>query len=67
MAHVIWGLSKENLIFHFSYGNVEHIQKQFKQAKEPGILLSPTKIGTELFMWAYGHGQIDTNDFFKIR
>lgn len=65
LSHTIWGLNKEELLANFSWGNIEHVQKKFPQARTPGILLSPTKIGTELFMWAYGYGQLDVNEFFK--
>lgn len=65
MKHSIWGLSKENLIENFfRYGPADFIQKTYKQAKEPGIILQPTNLGVELFMWAYGHGQRQNNDFF---
>lgn len=65
LSHSIWGLNKEDLISNFSFGNVEHIQKKFKQAEKSGLLITPSKIGVELFMWAYGLGQSMPNDFFK--
>jgi hypothetical protein len=65
MSHVIWGLKKEDLLADFSFGKTEYIQKTFKGATEPGILFVPTTIGVELFMWAYGHGQENNNNFFK--
>lgn len=65
LSHSIWGLNKEELLAHFSWGDIEHVKKKFPQAKTAGILVQPTKIGTELFMWAYGQGQLDVNEFFK--
>lgn len=65
LSHAIWGLNKEELLTGFSYGNEDHIKKKFTEAKTGGIIYQPTKMGVELFMWAYGHGQENTNDFFK--
>jgi hypothetical protein len=65
LSHTIWGLNKEELLAHFSWGNHDHIKKKFPQAKTAGIIVQPTKIGTELFMWAYGYGQLDTSSFFS--
>ena len=64
LAHSVWGLNKEDLLTHFRYGNQEFIKKQFDQATEAGILFQPTKLGVELFMWAYGQGQLESNHFF---
>jgi hypothetical protein len=65
LSHTIWGLNKEELILNFSWGDHEHIKKKFPQAETGGIVFQPTKIGTELFMWAYGHGQLDPSLFFS--
>lgn len=64
MAHSIWGLNKEDLIDEFQYGPADFIQKEYPDAKESGIILQPTNLGVELFMWAYGQGQRKNNDFF---
>jgi hypothetical protein len=64
MSHSVWGLNKEDLIDQFQYGPVEYIQKRYKEVKEPGIILQPTTMGVELFMWAYGLGQKQNNEFF---
>lgn len=65
LSHAIWGLNKEELLTGFSYGNEDYVKKKFTEAKTAGIIYQPTKMGVELFMWAYGHGQENTNDFFK--
>ena len=65
LSHVLWGLSKEELITGFSWGNKDRIIKTFPQTHCGGVLFNPTKIGAELFMWAYGYGQFDVNDFFN--
>jgi hypothetical protein len=65
LSHSLWGLNKEDLISEFSFGNQDFIKKKFSLADIDGVLMSPTKIGVELFMWAYGLGQNNPNDFFK--
>jgi hypothetical protein len=65
LTHSIWGLNKEDLIDQIHYGPVDFIQKKYSDAKESGIILQPTSLGVELFMWAYGHGQRADNDFFS--
>lgn len=65
LSHVMWGLNKEELITNFSWGGEDHIKKKFKHAESNGIIFQPTKMGVELFMWAFGHGQKNPNDFFK--
>ncbi|MCD6017541.1 MAG: hypothetical protein K0S53_662 [Bacteroidetes bacterium] len=65
MTHCVWGLNKEDLITSFRYGSQDYIQKKYKEANESGIVLQPTNLGVELFMWAYGLGQRKNNDFFK--
>ena len=64
MTHSIWGLNKEDLIDNFQYGPIEYIQERYKEAKGGGIILQPTNLGVELFMWAYGQGRRENNDFF---
>lgn len=64
LPHSIWGLNKEELITGFSYGGLEHIKKDFKNANNAGIIFQPTKQGVDLFMWAFGYGQEDPNNFF---
>lgn len=51
LSHSIWGLNKEELLAHFSWGDLEHVKKKFPLAKIAGILVQPTKIGIELFIW----------------
>ena len=64
LNHSIWGLNKEDLIARFLFGPVDYIRDRFKNAQAPGIILQPTSLGVELFMWAYGHGQKPNSDFF---
>lgn len=66
MAHSMFGLHKEDLIGqNFHYGGLEYVQKHFKSATEEGIIFSPTHLGVELMMWAYGLGQKPLQEFFN--
>lgn len=54
LSHCLFGLSKHNLIAHFSSGDTEFLQKHNKAISEPGIIFAPTLPGAELFLWAIG-------------
>jgi hypothetical protein len=64
MEHAVVGLFKEKLIEDYKYGPSEHLKERFPEADEAGILFEPSMLGVELFMWAYGLGQNQNNDFF---
>lgn len=62
LNHVLFGLDRESLIENtFSFGNVDHIKKQFEEADRPGILFSPSALGVELYFWAHGRGDLALN------
>lgn len=64
--HSIFGLVKEDLIdSFFQFGNQEYIQKTFPEADSAGMILQPSPLGIELFLWAYGKGQTKIQDFLK--
>ena len=64
LDHIINGLLREQLIdTFFQYGNVDHMKKHFKEAEESGIILQPSRLGFELFYWAYGMGQESSKTF----
>lgn len=66
MEHSVWGLNKENLIANtLTYGPVDYIKKRYAKANTGGIFVQPSSLGIELFMWAYGYGELHTNSFFK--
>lgn len=54
LSHVLFGLSKHDLISEFSSGATEFLQKRTPQIPEPGIVLAPTLPGAELFLWSVG-------------
>lgn len=65
-AHAIHGLHAQGLIYCFSYGPVEHLQKSHKGVKEPGFWVEPTFLGAELFLWAMGAESPDGYQFLKL-
>ena len=64
--HVVYGLSRENLIIdQFSFGDTDHMKKQFTQATEGGLTVSPSALGVELFHWAHGKGERPIQHFLR--
>ena len=62
--HALFGLSKEQLIAEdFAAGNVDLMKKAFRSATEPGIVVSPSPLGAELFLWAHGLGTTHPSKF----
>ena len=58
LNHSIFGLLKESLIDnYYHFGGLDYIKKHFPTAEKPGIILQPSPLGIELFLWAYGLGQ----------
>lgn len=60
--HCIWGLNRQNLIDNFQYGNPEDMK--YKKAHLYGVEFTPSPLGVEVFLWAYGQGNMEFNDFF---
>jgi hypothetical protein len=56
LPHIFFGLHADNLIEnHFQYGDKVSMQKVFQGANDDGIICQPSALGTELFLWAFGH------------
>lgn len=54
-THAINGLYSDGLVNSFSYGSAEHLKKNgFGAAPDAGLVVEPTFIGAELFLWAIG-------------
>ena len=58
LPHILSGLIREGLIEDdFAWGSSEHIRNaKGLDVSEPGMVLSPSTLGLELFLWAYGKG-----------
>jgi hypothetical protein len=68
LSHVMFGLSKENLIesIGWAYGDKMSLEEKGRyKVPSDGILLIPSALGVELFLWAHGKADIDINNFFS--
>lgn len=63
--HILLGLSNVGLIENvFLYGPKESMIKRYPNAENYGIIVQPSQMGVELYMWAYGHGLEPLTTFF---
>lgn len=66
ISHSIFGLVKEGLLDNFfQFGDMEYIGKTFPEATSAGMILQPSPLGIELFLWAYGKGQTQIHHYLK--
>lgn len=65
LNHIFYGLHNEGLIESFTYGQVEHLQAEFPEAKESGLIVTPSALGAELYLWGYGVGDKDLDFIFE--
>lgn len=57
LRHTFFGLANDGLIeYDFQYGPKESISSRFKGATYGGVVCSPSALGAELFLWAFGEG-----------
>ena len=56
MIHSMFGLKRQVLLTDFLSGDLEYMEQQFPQRniKEPGLVVTPSLPGAELFLWASG-------------
>ena len=54
LGHCLFGLGRADLISNFLSGMTEDIQKELKGVSEGGIVVAPTLLGAELFLWSHG-------------
>lgn len=64
-SHTIFGLSREDLIGStWLIGNKEMMKKEIGiDVGSNGVMVYPTLIGMELYLWAHGFGNIPANSF----
>jgi hypothetical protein len=66
VSHVMFGLSKEDLIApHFAFGGTEHLKPLAPGAEIPGCVVGPSALDVELFFWAHGLGRVSLIEFLK--
>ena len=66
MAQAVVGLSQEGLVSRYTYGDLEKKNQQFEDAPVNAILMAPSFLGAELFMWAVGAESPSGHDFFSL-
>ena len=60
------GLGQEGLVSRYQYGDLGKSSEPFEGAPSNAILLSPSFLGAELFMWAMGAQSPSGHDFFTL-
>lgn len=56
LDHIFFGLHGDNLLEgQWQYGDKDSMVKLFAGATEGGIVCQPSALGSELFLWAFGH------------
>ncbi len=56
LNNTLFGLNKDSLVETFYYGPIDYIQQNYVEAKEGGIVVAPSALGAELYLWGYGFG-----------
>jgi hypothetical protein len=65
LSHLMTGLLREALIvLELPSESTTAFLKTLKEDLDPGLLITPTPIGAELFWWAYGRGDLPISRFF---
>ncbi|TAM45060.1 MAG: hypothetical protein EPN55_09405 [Gammaproteobacteria bacterium] len=55
LIHSVEGLVRSGLVeSRYSYGSKEHLAKTFSDATEPGLIMTPSVYGAEVFLWGQG-------------
>lgn len=65
LTHVLFGLGKHDLITNFSSGPSEFLRQHLYNIPEDGIMLSPTLLGAELFLWSVGLSGASGTELFQ--
>lgn len=65
LPHIMFGMSRDEIINEFMIGSKENIAKIFPDVSEHGTILSPAAHGVEIFLWAFGHADKPLDYFFS--
>ena len=58
LSHIFHGLSTDGLIEGtWRFGNQDSLKKIVNTVPSDGIICTPSALGVELFLWAFGHGE----------
>lgn len=65
-TRALLGLVNEYLLCpEFTSGSPEVLRDRCASATEPGLVVQPSLLGLDLFLWAHGQSSVKVNDFFK--
>jgi len=65
LVHCVFGLLGDNLVYPFLTGGRGQLSKKYEGIKNHGMVVGPTPLGAELYLWANGKGHVGINDFFR--
>ena len=67
LNHVMFGLAKEGLIEQsFQFGPEEYMRNKYGDSVGVGLVFAPSALGVELFLWAYGKGDLHIARFLDL-
>ena len=65
MSTSLFGLAKGSFLADVSFGNTETLRKKYGRVYPPGIIIKPSFHGAEVFLYAFGMGDVDVDDFLQ--
>jgi hypothetical protein len=67
LTHCVSGLHQRGLVGDtYAYGKPEFMAPRFPNAAEAGVLLEPTALGAEVYLWAIGAKDLRVANFFRV-
>lgn len=67
VLHVFFGLHNDGLIEgDWQVGPKEEMKKIYPEAPDGGIVCQPSALGTEVFLWAFGHSDKELDYIFNL-
>ena len=61
LNHIFHGINTDGLIDTWRWGCEEHLKKIVNSVPGAGVICTPTALGAELLLWAFGHGDKGLN------
>lgn len=61
LNHIFHGLNTDGLIDTWRWGSQEQLKKIVNNVPGDGVICTPTALGAELLLWAFGHGDKGLN------
>ncbi|NGX55022.1 MAG: hypothetical protein KR126chlam2_00644 [Chlamydiae bacterium] len=64
LDHSIIGLAQKGLLSsNYRCGSKNHVIKGYSKADSDGIVVVPTPLGAQMFLYVHGYGKIQSNKF----